>query len=96
MSMDDTIRAWKDEEYRQSLSEAERALLPESPAGAITLPAAALEAVCGGFETYPVGTYGCCWYITVLGVTFCELIPDGTWKAQTNGCCAEASPESPW
>ena len=33
----DIIRAWKNEEYRLSLSEAERALLPAHPAGLITL-----------------------------------------------------------
>ena len=33
----DIIRAWKDEEYRLSLSEAERALLPANPAGLIEL-----------------------------------------------------------
>src|SRR4051812_40434635 len=29
----DVIRAWKDAEYRESLSEADRAALPENPAG---------------------------------------------------------------
>ena len=37
MSNQDIIRAWKDEDYRLSLSEAERALLPEHPAGLIEL-----------------------------------------------------------
>jgi mersacidin/lichenicidin family type 2 lantibiotic len=31
------IRAWRDEEYRSSLSDAERAHVPSSPAGAIEL-----------------------------------------------------------
>jgi mersacidin/lichenicidin family type 2 lantibiotic len=31
------IRAWKDEEYRMSLSQAELALLPEHPSGLIEL-----------------------------------------------------------
>jgi mersacidin/lichenicidin family type 2 lantibiotic len=31
------IRAWKDEEYRKSLSQAELALLPEHPSGLIDL-----------------------------------------------------------
>lgn len=92
MSMDNIIRAWKDEEYRLSLSGDERALLPESPAGTVTLPDSALDSVGGGFETYPVGTAGCCWYITVWGVTFCELIPDGTWEARTVGCCFDNLP----
>jgi len=33
MSNRRTIRAWKDEDFRLSLSEAERASLPQNPAG---------------------------------------------------------------
>ena len=33
MSNDDIIRAWKDEDYRDSLSEEQRSQLPENPAG---------------------------------------------------------------
>ena len=48
MSVQDIIRAWKDKEFRAGLSEAQRALLPDNPAGAIELSAAALEQVWGG------------------------------------------------
>jgi mersacidin/lichenicidin family type 2 lantibiotic len=48
MSNQDIIRAWKDEDYRLSLSEAERALLPEHPAGLIELAAAEMDGVGGG------------------------------------------------
>jgi mersacidin/lichenicidin family type 2 lantibiotic len=48
MSVEKIIRAWKDAEYRLSLSEAERALLPANPAGAIELGDAELEGVTGG------------------------------------------------
>ena len=44
----DIIRAWKDEGYRNSLSEAERAALPPHPAGLITLTDEELGAVAGG------------------------------------------------
>jgi mersacidin/lichenicidin family type 2 lantibiotic len=44
----DIIRAWKDPEYRLSLSEAERALLPAHPAGLIELTDLELGAVIGG------------------------------------------------
>jgi mersacidin/lichenicidin family type 2 lantibiotic len=47
MSSAKLIRAWKDEEYRLSLSEAERALLPENPAGSIELTDAELELAAG-------------------------------------------------
>ena len=48
MSHLNIIRAWKDEEYRLSLSEAERASLPEHPAGLIELTGADLDSVAGG------------------------------------------------
>ncbi len=35
----DIIRAWKDEDYRSSLSEEERNQLPENPAGQVEPPA---------------------------------------------------------
>ncbi len=44
----DTVRAWKNEAYRLSLSEEERNLLPESPVGECELSDADLEAVHGG------------------------------------------------
>ncbi|MBR8827890.1 MAG: mersacidin/lichenicidin family type 2 lantibiotic [Gomphosphaeria aponina SAG 52.96 = DSM 107014] len=50
MSNIDIIRAWKDEEYRESLSEAEQALLPENPAGLIELTDEDMSAMAGGAE----------------------------------------------
>ncbi len=44
----DTVRALRDAEYRNSLSAAERALLPAHPAGASNLDDAALKSVVGG------------------------------------------------
>ena len=46
--MSNIARAWKDEVYRQSLSVEEQAILPVSPAGAIELTEAELEAISGG------------------------------------------------
>jgi mersacidin/lichenicidin family type 2 lantibiotic len=51
MSHLDVIRAWKDEEYRLSLSEAERALLPAHPAGFIGLTDVEMYAIGGGDGT---------------------------------------------
>ncbi|MBF2004360.1 MAG: mersacidin/lichenicidin family type 2 lantibiotic [Chlorogloeopsis fritschii C42_A2020_084] len=48
MSNEDIIRAWKDEEYRNSLSEEHRAQLPENPAGLIELTDAEIETINGG------------------------------------------------
>jgi mersacidin/lichenicidin family type 2 lantibiotic len=44
----DVIRAWKDEEYRLGLSEAERALLPAHPAGLVELTEEDMNPVAGG------------------------------------------------
>jgi mersacidin/lichenicidin family type 2 lantibiotic len=53
MSNVDVIRAWKDEEYRLSLSDAERAALPANPAGLIELAETDLEGVAGGRRRPP-------------------------------------------
>ncbi|MBV9232317.1 MAG: mersacidin/lichenicidin family type 2 lantibiotic [Chloroflexi bacterium] len=42
-----TVRAWKDEAYRASLSEEERDMLPASPVGELELSDAELESVLG-------------------------------------------------
>jgi mersacidin/lichenicidin family type 2 lantibiotic len=47
MAYQDIIRAWKDEEYRLSLSEEQRAVLPEHPAGLMELVDAELDNVQG-------------------------------------------------
>jgi len=46
--MNNIVRAWKDETYRQSLSAKEQAMLPTNPAGEIELTEADLEAISGG------------------------------------------------
>ena len=48
MLKDKIIRAWKDPEYRQNLSEEEREALPENPAGAIELTDEELDMAAGG------------------------------------------------
>jgi len=48
MSHDQMIRAWKDVEYRRSLSEQERAQIPAHPAGVINLSDSDLERAAGG------------------------------------------------
>jgi mersacidin/lichenicidin family type 2 lantibiotic len=51
MSTEKIIRAWKDESYRNSLSEAERSQLPENPAGLIELTENDMMSVAGGSRT---------------------------------------------
>jgi len=48
MSKGDIVCAWKDAEYRQSLSAEEQALLPEHPAGTIELTDDQLSQAVGG------------------------------------------------
>jgi mersacidin/lichenicidin family type 2 lantibiotic len=54
MSNNHIIRAWKDSNYRNSLSEAERAALPPNPAGFIELTDAELNGVAGGAINPPI------------------------------------------
>jgi mersacidin/lichenicidin family type 2 lantibiotic len=69
MSLMNIIRAWKDEEYRLSLSEAERALLPANPAGVVEVSAEDLDQVAGGAECSCCCSCGCscgCCRVAVL------------------------------
>lgn len=50
MSDENIIRAWKDENFRNSLGEKERTLLPENPAGLVELSDAELGAAAGGLR----------------------------------------------
>jgi mersacidin/lichenicidin family type 2 lantibiotic len=52
MSHRNIIRAWKDEEYRLSLSAAQRASLPDHPAGLVELSDEQLGAVAGGVTVW--------------------------------------------
>lgn len=49
--MNNVVRVWKDEVYRQGFSAEELALLPENPAGGFELTDADLEALCGASGT---------------------------------------------
>ena len=52
------IRAWKDADYRASLTEAELAALPEHPAGLVELPDEEMAAVGGAGCSFWTGTCG--------------------------------------
>lgn len=62
MSNSDIIRAWKDEEFNNSLSEAQRSELPESPVGKIELLSDEdMELLSGGTDVnITVGYYAEC------------------------------------
>jgi len=65
------VRSWKDEEYRRTLSDEERASAPENPAGLYELSDAEMGAVIGGNEyPYPTNyflTVGCCTFEAICG-----------------------------
>jgi len=59
----DIVRAWKDEAYRASLTEEERKLVPENPAGLVELSDMELEGIAGGKTDVIINSYGataCC------------------------------------
>ncbi len=72
MTIDKIIRAWEDAEYRMSLSEEERAKLPENPVGQIELTEDELSEVMGARS----GASHTC-------NTFCCVSTRG----QTDHCC---------
>lgn len=86
MSHVNIVRAWKDEAYRESLSESERALVPTHPAGFIELSDDDLAQTAGGTDTHTDSwqmlTYGCC-------NTAFPCTGGGTHNIATVGCCPQ-------
>ena len=71
MSIRDIVRAWKDSNYRESLSDEQRALLPDNPVGEV-LSQEELLSITGGL--YPIE----CW--TNADLLVCSCWPtDETW-----------------
>jgi mersacidin/lichenicidin family type 2 lantibiotic len=75
MSKKDVIRAWKDPNYRKSLSAAELAALPANPAGAIELTDAELGGVSGGFIKPTYSKY--CNFTDRISCDICTNWPKG-------------------
>jgi mersacidin/lichenicidin family type 2 lantibiotic len=76
MSHMNVVRAWKDQEYRLGLPEAERARLPENPAGFLEQTEAEMEQAVGGY--FPVNTVVGCYYapttLTIVNSAACPSI----------------------
>jgi mersacidin/lichenicidin family type 2 lantibiotic len=51
----DVVRAWRDEEYRNSLNAEEQAALPVHPAGTVELADVSLRSIAGGCSSNPGG-----------------------------------------
>ncbi|MFL6211716.1 MAG: mersacidin/lichenicidin family type 2 lantibiotic [Pyrinomonadaceae bacterium] len=69
MSKADVIRAWKDPHYRDGLSAAELALLPENPAGRVELSDADLDTPTMNLAT----TYATCTCTTATRQITCTF-----------------------
>lgn len=89
MTGEKIIRAWKDEDFRNTLTESERAALPGHPAGIIdlSLSDADIARVSGAEE--------------VTFLIFCASVDidcdsttlkDGSCKMWTYGCCTRPAP----
>jgi mersacidin/lichenicidin family type 2 lantibiotic len=74
MKPETVIRAWKDEAFRNGLSESERALLPENPAGTIELTDAQLNASAGGLRIGPTYDTACNTNICTQSGSGCSTI----------------------
>ena len=94
-----TIRAWKDEGFRLTLADADRARLPESPAGLIELDDADLGEVAGGegiTQTTVCGTSWACVTVATIAISknmscgACDTtLWSGTCAVSSLGCCPE-------
>lgn len=71
----DTIRSWKDPEYRRSLGE-EAPFHPAGDVGLTPITDDELSGVVGAQEgTNHIGTMGCCWCLPwYSGFTVCGLV----------------------
>jgi mersacidin/lichenicidin family type 2 lantibiotic len=73
MSEIDVARAWRDPKYRRSLTEEQRAALPENPAGLVELSDDDLRVAGGSFPI--VTTALTCTMATFLGLGGCACVP---------------------
>ena len=81
MSKLDIIRAWRDEEYRNSLSQEAQASLPENPAGQVELTASEMEQADGGSTTWICLSFA-------VSVQLCySMWEGGSCAVTTFGCC---------
>lgn len=74
MSVTDTIRAWKDKSYRNSLSAEQKAAMPENPAGLVELPEDVVQSVSGGGKAFqliqaPTAFFSGSWLCNCKGIS---------------------------
>jgi mersacidin/lichenicidin family type 2 lantibiotic len=74
--MIDVVRAWRDEEYRNSLTEEERADLPENPAGVAVVSDSVLRSLSGGCGYTKANCYSRQCYPGSTSVDSCVVYPE--------------------
>lgn len=86
------VRAWKDPEYRLSLSVAELAMIPANPAGVVDLTDAAVDGVAGGTVT-PIPTliekssWNCVSFLINASLQVCSAAVNAITPIRTHICC---------
>jgi mersacidin/lichenicidin family type 2 lantibiotic len=80
------VGAWKDPEYRATLSEGELAALPPHPCGPVELGDDALARIVGAARTEAVATMGCCGGFTAQD-TPCGSCNTCGWADTCAGTC---------
>ena len=92
MSVQDIIRAWKDERYRVALGAAALGALPENPAGLLDLTDAELDAVLGaqGYVQGPGGQQ----FVQFQGGQLVQGVAAGTCMTHS-GICSNINVCSP-
>jgi mersacidin/lichenicidin family type 2 lantibiotic len=84
----DIARAWRDTEYRASLTAAQQAELPEHPAGAVELDDEELAGLAGGTGVVcGAVTVSLCVSGMVGCLTINNSLCNGTCAFNTSGCC---------
>ncbi len=78
MDINKIVRAWRDVDYRESLSEAEQAFLPDNPAELIDLDDTEMDTVAGGTSIPTLWP----WYSFCVRTSVCGSCP-----MFTDGCC---------
>ena len=93
MTQEQIVRAWKDEDYRRSLTEAELSALPENPAGLVELNERSQAEVDGGTSVdvviaLSIGLSAIV-YTNVFSCYHCtaSILDGGSCAAGTASCC---------
>lgn len=80
-----TVRVWKDPEYRAELRRQDIAVLADNPAGVVELSDGEIEAVAGGT------TWSCAITSAIVSVSLancvCSTFVCGSCAIGTRGCC---------